>query len=463
IYLELDQTETEIYYSILEIDSNPVEEFTSQSTQLQGTDQSTKLQTDLDAHDSVDSPNAGLLDNAIPLAGATIAGAGAAVSGLFNREDNQTSTETTEEITEENPNLEASEVEGNALSFDSVDNPEMDLSLDNSAIETDANPVDEFTSQSTQLQGTDQSTDLQTGFNFNDDLDSPDVELADNPTSVEEAGREVSSLFTESDTQSTAETTGEVTEVNPNLEANTIDSVGTPEANSSDSDTNWVDGITQSGAAIAGGAAFSGFLNREENQSSTETTDEVTEVDPNLETTELESNAFSLDSVDTPEMDLTLDDFAIETDANPAEEFTSQSTKLQGTEQSTRLQTDLTDLNFNDDLDNLDLGLTDDLTSVEESERGVSSFFTQQDNQSTVEPQIVESDLDNSGLGITNNNFADNVIADAETVVADDRDSNFEEITFDETTDSENVSLNDITFDENDDSINASLQDITFD
>ncbi len=453
IDLELDQTETEINDPVVEIPSNPVEEFSSQSTKLQGTDQSTKLQSDLDFTDDVDSPDAGLLDNAVPLSGAAMPSrltepiAGAAAANLL---DEQQST-----VAEPDFNLELDQTE---------------TELDNSVVETDANPVEEFTSQSTKLQGTDQSTKLQSDFNVNDDLDNLDVGLANNTTSVEEAGREVSSFFTEPDNQSTIETTEEVTEVNPNLETteledNTVavDSVDTPEAKISESDTNWVDRVTQSGAAIAGGAAVSGFLNREENQSSIETTDEVTEENPNLETTELEDNAFSLDIVDTPEMDLSLDDSAIETDANPAEEFTSQSTKLQGTEQSTKLQTNLTDLNFNDDLDNLDLGLTDDLTSVEEAERGVSSFFTQQENQSTIEPQIVESDLDNSGLGTTNNNFADNVIADAETVIVDDRDSNFEEITFDETTDSENVSLNDITFDENDDSINASLQEITFD
>jgi ABC-type phosphate transport system substrate-binding protein len=547
IDLELDQTETEINDPVVEIPSNPVEEFSSQSTKLQGTDQSTKLQSDLDFTDDVDSPDAGLLDNVVPLAGAGITGAAAAnlldeqqstVAELdFNLELDETETELDNSVVETDANpveeftTQSTELQGTEQSTklqtdldynDDVDHPDAELldnvvtlagagitgaaaanllderqntapeldfnleldetetEVDNSVVETDVNPDGEFTTQSTKLQGTEQSTKLQTDLtdlNFNDDLDNFDVGLANNTTLVEEAGREVSSLFTP-DNQSTIETTEEVTEENPNLEATEIkgntfaaNRVDIPEANPSESDTNWVDRLTQSGAAIAGGAAVSGFFNRENNQSSIETTDEVTEENPNLETTEIEGNTFSLDSVDTPEMDLSLDNFVVETDANPDGEFTSQSTKLQGTEQSTKLQTDLTDLNFNDDLDNFDVGLVDNLTSVEETGREVSSLFTEQDNQSTIEPQIIEGELDNSRLGTTNNNFADNV-------VADDRNSNLDDITFDESddsinaslqeitfdeTNSEDVSLDDITFDESDDSINASLQEITFD
>jgi ABC-type phosphate transport system substrate-binding protein len=440
--LELDQPETEIDNSVVETSVSPVDEFTSQSTKLQGTEQSTELQTDTDLSidDNVDVENSdpGLLDNVASVGGAAIAGG--ATANWFNERQSTT--------TDPDLNLE-------------LDQPETEI--DNSVVETSASPVDEFTSQSTKLQGTEQSTKLQTDTNFkiNDDVDveNSGVESSSNPTSIEEAGKGISSLFT----QDNQPTTEKITEVNPNLEAtNVVNSVNTPQINLSESEntttettSNWIDRATQNkdaaitagAAAIAGGAAaVSGLFN----QNNQPTTEEITEVNPNLEATD------TVDSVDTPEMDLSLDDFETETPTNPANEFTSQSTKLQGTEQSTKLQTDL----INDDFD---LELSDNTTTENKSRE--FNWVTEEENQSTIEPQIVEGDLENLELGTTDSNFAANVIADAETTVVDEQNSNVQEITFDEITDtnSENVSLNDITFDENNNSINASLQEITFD
>ncbi len=94
------QPETDIDNLIVEIPSDPVNEFTTdQETKLQTTEQSTRLQVD-DLNDS-----SGLLDN-ISASGAALGGSAAAASGFFSdREDSV--EETTESVTEDNDTIYA--------------------------------------------------------------------------------------------------------------------------------------------------------------------------------------------------------------------------------------------------------------------------------------------------------------------------------------------------------------------
>ncbi|BAZ46310.1 hypothetical protein NIES4102_33400 [Chondrocystis sp. NIES-4102] len=405
--LDLDDEDT----SVAEIPSNPVNEFTSQTTVLQTSDQPTKLQTD-DLDHSIDRPNFELLDNAASLS------VGKAANNKVE----------------------------NDLDLD------LDLGYEDTSIaEIPSTPVNEFTDPVTKLQPTDQPTKLQIE-DIDDSIDHPNFELLDNAASLS-AGAMASGLIANriaTDTQDNAFTVDTQEAEVLDREDTTTDATAfdwtdnTSETPTSDFITDQVTTDTQDNAFTVD-TQEAEVLDRED------TTTDATAfdwTDSSDRLTEVEDNSFSVDPVDTEAVNLSIDDQIA------VNQFTDQTTQLQSTNQYTRIQNDLS---LDDDLNSPSVELVDNGTVVEQA-TSESRSFTEQNNQ-IIDDQVIEPDLDDSGIYTTNSDFTANIIADAETSL-DDPDYAQEEIVFDGSDEAIDISLEDITLDDN--SIDGSLDDITF-
>jgi ABC-type phosphate transport system substrate-binding protein len=420
--LDLDEPTT-----VEEIPSNPVTEFTGQATKLQFDDQSEDLGGD--GNIDLDDGNATIADD-VALRGAVGIGGVAAASGFAQDAENRT------EINIDTESLDVG-----------------DVGLDTNVGQN----VGQFT--------TEQTTDLAE---------------TNTETDFVEAGK---TYGVTGDGTVVREFTGDfVLE-----EESKVDLSADVDLDSNDGDTGIIDGVTQAGgAAIAGGAAAlggaaaatTGFFNREDN---------ITEdagLDARIEVTDSEQNT-----------DLNTDS---NTDSNLVEQvgegINNLSTNV--TENVSNLTGNITTPDLDPNLDiNLDpnqdpnskgTGIIDGVTqaggaaiaggaaALGGAAAATTGFFNR-DSQETADIQefeTFETSLDATEDSTSPTRFADNVIADAETIPPsldnEERTINvsLEEITFDDATPTSEISFDDFTFDDftfedTDSTINASLEEIT--
>ncbi|MGL5835215.1 MAG: hypothetical protein ACRC1Z_18600, partial [Waterburya sp.] len=369
---------------------------------------------DLDPNRNPNAQGTGIIDNVTQAGGAAIAGgaaalggAAAAATGFFNRGDNTT----------EDTNIDAR--------FEVPDS--------------------------------EQNTDL-----------NPDLKT--DPNLVERVGEGINNVDPNV-TENVSNLTGNIAtpNVNPNLDPNRD-----PNAQG----TGIIDNVTQAGgAAIAGGAAAmggaaaaaTGFFNRGDN------TTEDANIDARIEVPDSEQNT-----------DLNPD---LNTDPNLVERvgqgINNVSTNVR--ENVSNLTGNITTPELDPNLDsNRDpnaegTGIIDGVTqaggaaiaggaaALGGAAAAATGFFNR-DSQETADIQEFETfgtSLNATEDSTSPTRFADNVIADAETISPnlDNEDgtinASLEEITFDDATSTGEISLDDFTFEDTDTTINASLEEIT--
>ncbi|WP_019506905.1 substrate-binding domain-containing protein [Pleurocapsa sp. PCC 7319] len=544
-------------------------------------------------HGSVASETVG---NASKVGGATLATGGAAIAGSAAAASNLVGSQTRAEEDVDLDQIVLDE-ESNNIDLEAEANADTDANLDleDPVVEIPSNPVNEFTDQKTKLQVTDQPTKLQ--FNEEDETDNVASSLLDDVIQTEdvalsdEAG--ASGFFTDSEysdteTAETANTSDDVTSAQPsdvseqptilqtdeidqvnvldqsfnepttevnrlNAEADSIEDITTSEVDlsldeeSTDNTPGFIDRVSSAGdAAIAGGgaalggaaAAASGFFTNQDTE----------------QTTELQENELEFSSEETTSNDFA-DNIVADAETSPLnletnDELASEETEFSLETPDINLVSDSVEeiaspevdffLDEDEDEDSTDNapGFVDRVSSAEDTAiaggaAAASGFFTNQDTEQTTELQ--ENELELSLEETTSNDFADNIVADAETSPfnletndelaaegtnlsaetpditsgsidgvdtfdmelstaediielqdLDDTELTLEEITsnefasdvettpsnlntsldeiaFDDVDNSEDLNFDEITFEDSDDSINASLEELTFD
>jgi ABC-type phosphate transport system substrate-binding protein len=503
--LDLDESTT-----IEEIPSNPVTEFTGQATKLQFDDQSEDLAGD--GNVDLDEVNASIADD-VALGSAAGIGGVAAASGFAQDAENRTEIN----IDTESFDVEEVGLDANVSQF-STEQP-TDLAQTNTetsyveALETeetdrvngDGAVSREFTgdfvleeeskvdlSTNVDLDSNAEGTGIIDGvtqaggaaiaggaaalggaaaaatgfFNRGDGgttedagidarIEVPDSEqntdLDTDANLVEQFGEGFNNVSTNV-TENVSNLTENITipDLDPNLDTNQD-----PNAEG----TGIIDGMTQGGgAAIAGGAAAlggaaaaaTGFFNRGDGGTTEDAgIDARIEVPDSEQNTDLDTDANLTGNVTTPDLDPNLD--------------TNQDPNAEGT------------------------GIIDGMTqaggaaiaggaaALGGAAAATSGFFNR-DSQETSDVQEFESfesfesfetSLDTTEDSTSPTRFADNVIADAETISPDldhdngTVDASLEEITFDDATPTGEISLDDFTFEDTDSTINTSLEEIT--
>ena len=280
----------------------------------------------------------GTVGNASQIGGATLAAGGAAIASGAAAVTNLVGGQTRAEEDLDLDQIELEEESSN-IDLEAGTKPDTDVNLDleDPAVEIPSNPVNEFTDQKTKLQVTDQPTILQT--DEDDEIDNITSSLLDD---VSQTG----------------------------------------------------DAALSGGTAIAGGAAEASGLFRDSEDSDPETsndseqptilqTDDVDVIDQSSEDATIEVEQFntvsdSVDDIATPEVDFVLDQDSTEN----ASGFLAQGSELGG-------------------------------AALGGFAAAASGFLSNQDTEQITELQ--ENEVEFSVEEATSNNFADNVIADAET------------------------------------------------
>ncbi len=471
--LDLDESTT-----VEEIPSNPVSEFTGQETKLQVSDQPTNLQLDdddgeftgqktklqvsdqptnlqLDDDDELELNDHQPSDNMSLGSAAAIGGAAAVSSDSTELNlDNTVETATTDATAgREFPGDFVLEEESRSISVPDE-------------VETD---IDPHRADVTDITRGDIDTDVEVAefsqdndFNLDDRTDNIDTSVAF-PDSVEDV---------------TARDVDLSTDVDPNIDRPGI-----------------IDGITQAGGvAIAGGAAAaaaaaSGMFNREDRTREDTDVDAAEfnqDTDLNLDerTEDSDSSATYIDTtdIDAPEFsqdkDLNLDERT--EDSDPSATYID-TTDIDAPEVD--LSTNVTP-NIDEQTTSID-GVTqaDDAAAL-----GMFNYGDSQQTSDIQEFETFETSFDFSE-DTTPTNFADNVVADAQTTSTDeinslegltldnltnradfnldditiDNEQSLDDITFDDATATEDLSFDEVTLDDGDSNINASLEEITFD
>ena len=410
------------------------------------------LSTDIDRDPNFDN-GTGIINGATAAGGAALGGAAAAASGMFNRgQDAVTDAET--EI--DSPSLERDD--------------DLDLDLDSDRTNESANFIGEVSE--VDVADSNQDTDL----NIGSQTTTPELDLS---TDIDR---------------------------DPNF----------------DSGTGIINGATAAGGAVLGGAAAaaSGMFNRgdavtdaetEINSLSLERDDDLDLSDRTNESANFIGEVSEVDVADsnqdtdlnvsseatTPELerdddlDLDLDLNERNTDSDFDFDFdlsdrTSESANFAGgvseVDAPNLERIDVTESNQDTDL-SIDSGTTTpelDLSTDTDRDPNVdggtgipgsaalggaaaSGFINREDNTSDIQEfETFETSFDVSA-DTNSSSFADNVIADAETLSIDDNDNDLQGMTLDSIDSADDLDLDELTLDNDERTINASLENITFD
>ena len=508
------QPETDIDNLIVEIPSDPVNEFTTdQETKLQTTEQSARLQDD-DLNDS-----SGLLDN-ISASGAALGGS-AAASGFFSdREDSV--EETTESVTEDNDTTYAQ-----SSYVDEPDYPESTADFDrateeNTAFETenarefrgDYVLREEIPIEENNLEIEDDDTTAIRDANWinsstnewnapestvSDSVDNTpttEVELSEDEDRIFEQtsgfandatqteGAAASGFFTNRDSEQSTEIDSEdinwvdsdTSEWNApdNIVLDSVDSTPITEVELSEDENGIFEqtsGFANDATQTEGAAASGFFANRDSEQSAEIDSEDINWVDSDTSEWNAPDNIV-LDSVDsTPitEADLEIEDSDLILDTRINNDF---ETNIIADAEVTSDETDysLDDFANSDDISLDEITLDDADSSLSAS----SDEFTLDDTTDSGDINVEEITFDDADSLV--NAISDEFTLDDTTdsrdisldeITLDDADSSLsassDEFAFDETTDSGDISVEEITFDDADSSVNASLDEFAFD
>jgi len=458
--MDLDLSDAEVNTPAVEIPSNPVSEFTGSDTQLQTTDQSTRIQDDIDIDivEDFDKNSSGLLDGRSNSAGDVIAGGtaamgGAALASEFLDREEADSSQTTEVDLEsstfesESPtNLQDGSVSEQTTKLQTDD--DLDTGLDEIITGSSETQVSrefngDFVLDEEIVSGSSQNLDLEST------VENPDITTPELETNLDS---NIDGLIDQS-------TDGVTSQGIETLDVDPVDQER----------TGFLDGISNSaGGAVAGGAAAIGgaaaatsglFTNRDRD-------DEQPKDD------EADQQVNNSDVIDTPEL--------------------SQDTDLDTNIYGLRVDQVDSDLSTADTVDQERTGFLDGISNsaggvvaggaaaIGGAAAATSGLFTNRDrddeqpkddeaDQQVNSSDVIDTPDDNLEIEVdqptelsNSERLADNVIADAE-IISDDLDFNLDEITLDETDNSNDISLDEITFDDVDDSANANLDEITLD
>ena len=491
----VDQTNTDINEPIIEIPSNPVNEFTDQETRLQTTDQETglqttdqetRLQTDIteDINDTGSSfpDNVSQASNEAVLGGAALAGgAAAAASGFFSNREQQTDEEI-KEVTEIPPDtfddvtyIQDSNDSGQVTTLQTTEVSSQNVS----------NTATEFESDTVQSEGT--ISETQDNLEVVDELDN-DFILEDDYSSTElplESGDRISADLPESIEAQTNEFQDNIPAATADYTASVEDNYADLSENTVDTESSLIDQASQTDGAVWA-AASSGFFSGTEQptqiqgidqeppdfvdgsdsaieESSTSFTDnviaDVETFDGDISFNDRDSTVEDENTVDT---ESSLIDQASQTDGAVWAEASSGF--FRGTEQPTQIQG--IDQEPPDFVDGSDSAIEESSTSFTDNVIADVESFTSNSDASLED--ITFDDYDNSDASlddITFDDSSDDSVANLDDITFDDydnSDASLDDITFDDY-DNSDASLDDITFDDSSDNSDANLDDITFD
>ncbi len=454
-----------------EIPSNPVSEFTGQETKLQITDQPTQLQTDADDEIDFTSSDEDLSQpSEIGMVGGT------AASGLFS--DRDSTDEMTTNLRENDAvdyfqtDTDVSQQQNNPQTTDLAD-PSLSEVKSDEVIEADrgaeSNIAREFIGDFILDEETERRPSVEPKIDTSSSIDSTETltsipetvsgEIADSTTSKLD-------LFNDQDT--------------------VIDT---------DSELNISDRTIQSGAAIAGGTAVSGFFNRGQDTERSTDFQELDDLDTFLETTrddfsDSDNVIADADIQAIPnDVDGSLEEITFD-DAEKATDYSPEQAILDAT-QTTSTDLSLDEISFDEDssfdssLDEITFDDAENDTNFSLDEIILDATQTTSADLSLDEISFDQDDSFDSSLDEITFDEAENATdfsldeAILDTTQTTSADLSLDEITFDDAenatdyspeqtildatqTTSADLSLDEITFDE-DDSFNSSLDEITFD
>ena len=484
------QPETDIDNLIVEIPSNPVNEFTTdRETKLQDTEQPTILVDDL-------NDSSGLLDN-ISASGAALGGSAAAASGFFSdREDSV--EETTESVIEDNDitYIQSSYVDDRSRrsQVDEPDHPEATADFDrateentafkaenarefrgdyvlteeipieeiNSEIEDDTtairdvNWVDSTTSEwdapeSTVSDSVDNTPTTEVQLSEDEDGIFERTSFANDATQTE--GVAASGFFTNRDSEQPTEIDSE--------DINWVDSTtsewDTPESTVLEDE----DGIFErtgfaNDATQTGGVAASGFFTNRDSEQPTEVdSEDINWVDSTTSEWDAPDNTVS-DSVDntaTTEADLEIEDSDFILDTRINNDFETNIIA------DAEVTSDEMNYSLDDFANSGDISL-DEIT-FEDTDSSVSTSsdefaFDETTNSGDISLDEITFEDTDSSVSTSSDEFAFD-----ETI--NSGDISLDEITFEDTDSSVSVSPDEFTFDDTTDSRDISVEEITFD
>ncbi len=438
------QPETDIDNLIVEIPSDPVNEFTTdRETKLQTTEQPIRLVDDL-------NDSSGLSDN-ISASGAALGGS-AAASGFFSDQEDS-AEETTESVIEDNDTTYAQssyvDERSRRSQVDEPDYPEATADFDrageeDTAFETENArefrgdyvlreeiPIEEINSEIEDGDTTairDANLNSTTGewnapestvSDFVDNTTTTEVELSEDEDGIFEQ----TSGFANDATQTEGAAASGFFASRDSEQPTEIDS----------EDTNWVDSTTEEW-----NAPESTVSDSVDNTTTTEADLEMEDSDFILDTrinNDFETNIIADAEVTSDETDYSLDDFANSDDIN-LDEIT-----FDDADSSVSASSD--EFSFDDTTDSRDI-------SVEEITFDDADSFV-----SVISDEITLDDTtDSRDISLDEITFED---------TDNSINASTDEFSFDDTTDSRDISLDEITFEDTDNSINASTDEFSFD
>jgi ABC-type phosphate transport system substrate-binding protein len=441
-----------------EIPSNPVSEFTGQETKLQITDQPTQLQTNADDEINFTSSDEDLSQpSGIGMAGGAALLGGTAASGLFSDRDSTDEMttnlrendavdyfETDTDVSQRQTNPQTTDLSAPSLSeVKSGEVIEADRGAESNIArefrgdfvldeETERTPsVESQINTSTGIDSTETLTSIpETVSDEIADSTTPELDLLDDEDTVTNTDVEVAESFNRGQDveQSVDEefSSEQNTVIDLGLTETVSDEIAdstTPELDllddeetviDTDSDLNISDRTIQSGAAIAGGAAVSGFFNRRQDTEQSTDFQELDDLDTSLETTRDDFSDNVIADADIEAIPNGVDDSLEEITFDEAEIATdfSLDETIVDTTQTTSADLSLDEISF-DDQDN---------------------FFNSSLDEITFDEAEIATDF----------SLDETIVDTTQTTSAD-------------------LSLDEISFDDEDNFFNSSLDEITFD
>ncbi|HEY9772026.1 MAG TPA: substrate-binding domain-containing protein [Coleofasciculaceae cyanobacterium] len=390
-----------------EIPSNPVSEFTGQETKLQITDQPTQLQTNADDEINFTSSDEDLSQpSGIGMAGGAALLGGTAASGLFSDRDSTDEMttnlrendavdyfETDTDVSQRQTNPQTTDLSAPSLSeVKSGEVIEADRGAESNIArefrgdfvldeETERTPsVESQINTSTGIDSTETLTSIpETVSDEIADSTTPELDLLDDEDTVTNTDVEVAESFNRGQDveQSVDEefSSEQNTVIDLGLTETVSDEIAdstTPELDllddeetviDTDSDLNISDRTIQSGAAIAGGAAVSGFFNRRQDTEQSTDFQELDDLDTSLETTRDDFSDNVIADADIEAIPNGVDDSLEEITFDEAEIATdfSLDETIVDTTQTTSADLSLDEISF-DDEDNFFNSSLDEIT-----------------------------------------------------------------------------------------------------
>ncbi len=450
------QPETDIDNLIVEIPSNPVNEFTTdRETILQTTEQPIRLVDDL-------NDSSGLLDN-VSASGAALGGS-AATSGFFSdREDSV--EETTESVIEDNDITYAqSSYVDDRLGRSQVDEPDYP--------EATAD-FDRATEEDSDFE-TENAREFRGDYVLREEIPIEEInsEIEDDDTTAIRDANWVDSTTSEWDAPD-------------NTVSDSIDNTPTTEVELSGDEDEIFEQTSgfANDATRTGGVAASGFFTNRDEQPTEVDSEDINWVDSTTSEWDAPDNTVSdsIDNTPTTEMELLEDEDEI---FEQTSGFANDAARTGGVAASgffTNRDEQPTEV------DSEDINWVD--STISEWNAPDNTVLDSVDNTATTEADLEIEDSDFILDTRINNDFETNIIADAEVtsdetdyslddfansgdisldeISLDDADSSvnasLDEFSLDDMTDSRDISLDEMTFEDTDSSVSASPDEFTFD